>query len=332
MTAVARGARAEAPARPVREARQARSVTVCAPAKVNLFLHVGGRRPDGYHDLESLVAFTEAGDRIDVSAAEEGVLTLDVEGPFAHAVPGGDGNLVLKAARALDASVESRAPGARGRGAHIRLEKNLPVAAGIGGGSADAAATLRALNLLWQLNRGEAHLLALAAGLGSDVPACLLSRPLWMSGRGEVVRAAPALPPLKLILINPGVAVETAQVFAALGERADERTGLGGKPHPRGLDTPYDVEAYLFGTRNDLQAPAMARAPEIARILDLLELSPSCRLARMSGSGATCFGIFDWRNGALFAAEEIALAHPAWWVRVTRIAGPDIGAPHWSAA
>jgi 4-diphosphocytidyl-2-C-methyl-D-erythritol kinase len=295
--------------------RETRAVSVCAPAKINLFLHVGDKRNDGYHALESLVVFTEAGDRIETAPAD--TLSLEIAGTYAGAVPTGGDNLVLKAARALDAN----------RGARIRLEKNLPVAAGIGGGSADAAATLRALNLLWQLNRSESDLLAIAAMLGSDVPACVLSRPLWMSGRGEVVKPAPPLPAMKLILVNPGVPVATADVFAALGAR----TGLGGTPHPRGLDTPYDVEAYLFETTNDLQAPAITIVPEIARALDLLERAPSCRLARMSGSGATCFGLFDWRNGALFAAEQIALAHPTWWVRVTRVAAIDIGAPHWSA-
>ena len=206
--------------------------------------------------------------------------------------------------------------------------KNLPVASGIGGGSADAAATLRALNLLWQLNRSEADLLSLAATLGSDVPACVLSRPLWMSGRGEHrIRPASPLPSLKLILVNPGVPLRTADVFTTLSARS----GLGGAPPPRGLETSHDLEAYLFDTRNDLEAPATAHAAgDRARAATPSDAS-SCRLARMSGSGATCFGLFDWRNGALFAAEEIALGHPKWWVRVTRIAAIDIGAPHWSA-
>ena len=293
----------------------ARAVSVGAPAKINLFLHVGDKRADGYHALESLVVFTEAGDRIEAAPARE--LSLEIAGPFADAVPRGDDNLVLRAARALDPK----------RGARIHLEKNLPVAAGIGGGSADAAATLRALNLLWQLNRNEAQLLAVAAGLGSDVPACLMSRPLWMSGRGEVVRPAPALSQLKLILINPGVALGTADVFA----RLRERTGMGGAPPPQTLETPHDLEAYLFDTKNDLQAPAIELVPAIGGILGALDLASSCQLARMSGSGPTCFGLFDWPNGALFTAEETALAHPDWWVRVTRIAGPDIGAPHWAA-
>lgn len=292
---------------------------------MNLFLHVGDKRDDGYHALDSLVVFTEAGDRIECFAADE--LSLTVDGPFADAVPTGDDNLVLRAARALDGS--SRKDGAPGapRGARIHLEKNLPVAAGIGGGSADAAATLRALNLLWQLNRTEAHLLKVAAELGSDVPACLMARPLFMSGRGEVVRPAPPLPSLKLILINPRKPLETAQVFA----RLTNRTGLGHMPPAKGLETTSDLEALMFGTNNDLQTPAAALIPEIALIVRALEYAPSCRMARMSGSGPTCFGLFDWRNGALFAAEAIATKYPNWWVRVTRIAAPDIGAPHWMA-
>ena len=263
--------------------RGARAVTVCAPAKINLFLHVGDRRPDGYHALESLVVFTEAGDRIEASIADE--LTLEVTGPFAGAVSQGADNLVWTAARALDAK----------RGAYIALEKNLPVAAGVGGGSADAAATLRALNLLWQLNLTEAHLLTVAAELGSDVPACLLSRPLWMSGRGEVVRPAPALPPLKMILVNPGVPVCTKDVFDALGERS----GPWRRRTPERPGTPYDVEAYLFDTQNDLQAPAVALAPDIAQALDLFDLRPraglpACRvrarhaLACSTGATARC--------------------------------------------
>lgn len=306
-------------------AHSSRGVSVCAPAKINLFLHVGDRRDDGYHSLESLVVFTEAGDRIECFAAER--LSLTVEGPFADAVPKGDDNLILRAASALAEASGHGAAGAEGMGARIHLEKNLPVAAGIGGGSADAAATLRALNLLWQLNMNDARLLAIAATLGSDVPACLMARPLWMSGRGEVVCPVPALPSLKLILINPRLPLETPQVFARLGNR----TGLGAAPRAGSLATTSDLETFLFDTHNDLQAPAAALVPEIALIVRALQYSPSCRVARMSGSGPTCFGLFDWRNGALFAAEAIATKYPNWWVRVTRIASPDIGAPHWMA-
>jgi 4-diphosphocytidyl-2-C-methyl-D-erythritol kinase len=154
-----------------------------------------------------------------------------------------------------------------------------------------------------------------------------MARPLMMSGRGEVLRPAPALPSLKLILINPRKPLETARVFAAL----KERTGIGHVPRLGGLETTSDMEALLFDTHNDLEEPARAMVPEIALIVRALEYAPSCRLARMSGSGPTCFGLFDWRNGALFAAEAIATKYPNWWVRVTRIAAPDIGAPHWSA-
>jgi len=287
-------------------------VTVRAPAKLNLFLHIGEQHADGFHDLESLAAFTEEADLLEFAPSDE--LTLRAQGPFAGALPGVPDNLVMRAARALDGN----------RGAEMALCKNLPVAAGLGGGSADAAAALRGLNVLWKLDRTDAELLAIAASIGSDVPACLLSRPLWMAGRGEQVAALPELPPVALVLVNPGVAVPTSRVFAAL----NARSGTGRMAPPAaGMKTVWDLVSYIADTDNDLEAPAEAIYPVIGEVLAALEHEPGCIQAQMSGSGATCFGIFQdgpWAGGA---AGRIAADHPGWWVRATRLAAPGFGAP-----
>ncbi len=302
------------------DAAFSRGISICAPAKLNLFLHVGEKRPDLYHALESLVVFAEAGDRLEFSLSPE--LSLKIAGPFRAQCPRNENNLVLKAARLL--KEQSRTE----QGAVIALEKNLPVAAGLGGGSADAAAAVRALNVLWHLERPEAELMELASALGSDVPACLLSRPCWMEGRGDHVTRTPPLPQLAAVLVNPGVAVPTADVFAAL----NARTGVGRmRPPPASIQSLWDVVAYLDDSTNDLEAPASRLHPIIDEVLDALSQEPGCVVAQMSGSGATCFGLFDGRYLAVGGAERIAFEHPEWWVRATRIAAADIGAPHWMA-
>ena len=289
-----------------------RGVTVFAPAKLNLFLHVGERRQDGYHDLESLVVFAEAGDRLEFAPGDE--LVLKLSGPFASQVPRATDNLVFKAARALSSSV----------GATITLEKNLPVEAGLGGGSADAAATLRGLNLLWRLDRPENELVELAASIGSDVPACVLSRPCWMEGRGERVATTQPLPPLSLVLVNPGIMLPTATVFG----RLNARTGIGHmRPPLKPLASIWDLIAYLENAENDLEPPACRQQPIIDQVLEALNHEPGCVMAQMSGSGASCFAIFDGHQFALGASERIAQEHPNWWVRATHIAAPEIGAP-----
>jgi 4-diphosphocytidyl-2-C-methyl-D-erythritol kinase len=292
-------------------------ITVLAPAKINLFLHVGERRDDDYHSLESLVVFAETADRLEFAPAN--AISLSVEGPFGRALAREKDNLVLKAARLVQSELGQSQAGAR-----ITLQKNLPVASGIGGGSADAAATLRGLDRLWELGTPEAVLLDLAARIGSDVPACLLSRPCWMEGRGERVKKLPALPQFPLVLVNPGVPVPTGPVFANL----NARTGVGAiLPPEHPVANLWDLLAYLADAGNDLEAPAAHLAPVIDDVLAALDREPGCALAQMSGSGATCFGLFHQEQFALGAAERIAQDHPDWWVRVTRLAAPDIGTP-----
>jgi len=277
------------------------SVVEHAWAKVNLTLQVTGRRPEGYHALESLVVFADIGDVVRLDPAAE--LTLTVDGPFAAGLAGDGDNLVLRAARALaeHSGIEA--------GAAISLTKNLPVASGIGGGSADAAAALRGLMSLWGLALPVRELSALALALGADVPVCLRSDAVLMSGIGEVFQPVPALPPLWLLLVNPGVAVSTPAVFAA-------REGAFSKVAEPRLP-PIALAAFidwLAARPNDLEMPACRLQPVVASVLAALEVLPDCLLARMSGSGATCFGLFENEDDARAAAEAVALQHRDWWV------------------
>lgn len=273
-----------------------------APAKVNLWLELVGKRADGYHLLDSLVVFAGVGDCLWAEPA--GSLELAVEGPFAGDVPTDGSNLVLRAARALAEAL--------GRPAEARLilDKRLPVAAGIGGGSSDAAAALRALATLWAVEPDENLLLRLGAKLGADVPVCLFGGPALVGGVGEVLRPAPPLPEAWLVLANPGVALSTAEVFQA----------RGGDPFaaPRACGpAPRDAEALaelLSARRNDLEAPARRLCPEIDAVLAALAGMPGCLLGRMSGSGATCFGLYGSAAEAGAAAAAIAAEQPAWWV------------------
>jgi 4-diphosphocytidyl-2-C-methyl-D-erythritol kinase len=274
---------------------------VRAPAKINLFLHVGDKRADGFHALQSLVAFTAAGDEL--SFAADDTLTLAIDGPFGAGLSAGRDNLIIRAAKAL--------PGTAG--AKIALTKNLPVASGIGGGSADCAATLRGLNALWGLKLATPALQEIGAGLGSDVPVCITCRPQWMEGRGEIVTELPALPDLAMVLVNPGVGVPTGKVFGAL----KERRGVG-LPLPPPFAAASDLVAYLKDTANDLEAPARVIAPVIGDVLDFIA-AQGALLARMSGSGATCFGLFQNGTEAERAAAAIRAAHPRWWSVATRI-------------
>ncbi|RMF34588.1 MAG: 4-(cytidine 5'-diphospho)-2-C-methyl-D-erythritol kinase [Alphaproteobacteria bacterium] len=273
-----------------------------APAKINLSLHVTGRRADGYHLLDSLVVFADAADSITARPAPR--TSLSVTGPFAAGLGGAD-NLVLGAARALPGPAVPAA---------LTLEKNLPVASGIGGGSADAAATLRALERLSGREVARETMLATALTLGADVPACLESRPLRMRGIGERLDPLPALPDLALVMVNPGVAVETAAVFARLGGRFSHPPA---EPPAAGAGLDAWL-GWLAASGNDLQAPAIEAAPVIGAVLEALAAQPGVGLARMSGSGATCFGICRAMDEAEVAAAAIARAHPGWWVRAAR--------------
>ncbi len=269
-----------------------------APAKINLSLHVTGRRADGYHLLDSLVVFAGAQDVVRAAPAAD--LTLSVSGPFAGALTGDADNLVLRAARALAAAAGTAA------GAALHLEKNLPVASGIGGGSADAAATLRVLARLWGMHLPAGRMRAIAADLGADVPVCLNPRARVMSGIGEVLSSAPALPQCGILLANPGEALATPAVFRS-------RTGPFSAPPawPRGWTDAAALAASLAKAANDLQAPAISLCPAIGTLLALLEAQPEALLARMSGSGATCFALFATPGAAAKAAA--ALAAPGRW-------------------
>ncbi|MDJ0942614.1 MAG: 4-(cytidine 5'-diphospho)-2-C-methyl-D-erythritol kinase [Kiloniellales bacterium] len=280
-----------------------------ARAKVNLYLHVTGKRLDGYHELDSLMVFPDLGDELSLGRAAE--LSLEVEGPFAAALGAeGPDNLVLRAARALGTLVGG------GRGARLRLTKNLPVAAGIGGGSADAAATLRGLIRLWNQEVSEAKLRALALELGADVPPCLESRPVFARGIGEDLTPAPPLPPFWVVLVNPGVPLSTAKVFNTRRGAFSEAAAVWGDP-PRDLDDVLDV---LYWSCNDLERPAIALAPKVGDVLAALQSLETCRLARLSGSGATCFGIFAEADQAAEAAAALSSAHADWWVAAAPVA------------
>jgi 4-diphosphocytidyl-2-C-methyl-D-erythritol kinase len=263
-----------------------------AYAKINLALHVRGRDPDGYHRIETLFAFCEDGDRLSVARGEG--LTLSVAGPFGHELSAGEDNLAMRAARALaeQSGVSS--------GAAITLEKNLPVSAGLGGGSADAGAVLRLLCRFWGIAPSQTELHALAAALGADVPACLASRTARGEGRGDVLTPwqDETLAGAAVLLVNPGAPLSTAAVFRAWD--GEDRGPLAG----------------LEGARNDLEAAAIGLVPEIAAVLDALS---DAALARMSGSGATCFGLYESVATRDAAAARIGAAHPGWWQLATRL-------------
>jgi 4-diphosphocytidyl-2-C-methyl-D-erythritol kinase len=271
-----------------------------APAKVNLDLRITGRREDGYHEIDSVVAFTAWADEL--TFAPDRRLTFELGGPFAPALAGETDNLVLRATRRL-AERAGCPPHVR-----IRLDKRIPVAAGLGGGSADAAATLRGLCRLWRLGLEVADLLPLALELGADVPVCLRSGPARMRGIGERIEPI-GLPVLDLVLANPNRAVSTAQVFAGLGRTLPAADPDGAVPRDRA-----DLLAWLGARGNDLEAPARRLAPVIDEVLALLRAQPGCRLARMSGSGATCFGVFDDPQAAARAVRAIGRERPSWWV------------------
>lgn len=281
----------------------AQTLVETAYAKVNVALHVRARRDDGYHALESLFVFAEDGDRLGGQATDDGAIDLLIDGPFGASLDAGPSNLVIRAARGLQAYLGEQ------RGAAIRLTKNLPVASGIGGGSADAAATLRLLARLWDVRIEAEELAGLALGLGSDVPACVASVTQLVKGRGEHLarHEVEGLEGLSMLLVNPGVGVSTGSVFAGW-DRQD-----------RGALDAGSLEMLINQGRNDLESPAIATAPVIAQVLAALQGADGLLLGRMSGSGATCFALFMDEAAMAQAARAIRAAHSAWWVMETRI-------------
>jgi len=288
-------------------------VTRTAPAKLNMFLHVVGQRADGYHELESLFAFTRRGDKITVRSGED--VSLEIEGPFAdalNAVGAKDENLVLKAACALQVRSGTQ------HGVHIKLVKNLPIASGIGGGSADAAATLLALNEFWNLSLSMAKLEEVALTLGADVPACLYSSPLQVTGIGEVIEKTMLPAAFGVLLVNPGHAVSTPEVFQAFHEnqafhkkKTDYSLRLP-QWNPSGV---VDFMRWLEQkTSNDLEVPAKALCGIISDVLQALLALDDVQMVRMSGSGATCFALFETAGAAQDAEKLLMQKYPDWWI------------------
>ncbi len=264
-----------------------------ARAKINLCLHVVGQRGDGYHLLDSIVGFAEFGDVLTFDLADTTTLTID--GPFADGLSGSDDNLIVQAARCFSGR----------QGATIHLEKNLPVSSGIGGGSADAAAALQGLSALWNEPMPDA---ATQLKLGADVPVCVQGGMVRMRGIGEVISPLSGINPLSLVLVNPNVSVSTPTIFKALSS----------KENPPIVDQSNDPWSWISDQRNDLQAAAIVVEPVIATALDQIARTGPM-LARMSGSGATCFGVYQTDQAAAAAALEISKAYPEWWVQTTRL-------------
>ncbi len=283
------------------------AISEAAPAKINLALHVVGQRPDGYHLMETLVAFTALGDRITATPAESDAFTLSGLFGVRLMSESASDNLVIRARDALRASLA--ADGRPAPPVSLHLEKNLPIASGIGGGSADAAACIRTLLRLWNVGHTPDGLDALLLTLGADVPMCFASRPLLAEGIGEDITPLTALPVLPMVLVNPLLPVSTPEIFRRLTVKTNP-------PLPRPLPFGTDWLSYLAAARNDLEGPARALVPDIGEALGLLA-DAGARLARMSGSGATVFGVFDDAEGAQRACATLRAEKPGWFVEAT---------------
>lgn len=284
-----------------------------APAKINLALHVVGQRPDRYHELESLVVFADVADELEMRPAS--VDQLLVEGPFASGLGSGETNIVSRAIAAF----RDRWPGAVEGSLGIVLRKNLPVAAGLGGGSADAAAALRLMARQARPAIATGDLMSLAATLGADVPMCLLSRPAVVTGIGERVNPLAEFPACHVVLVNPLVPVVTAEIFRRLENH--QNPVLPRLPDP--LTRPAQLGLFLEGTRNDLEPVATAMVPEIGTLIARMSALAGCMLARMSGSGATVFGLFGSSALAHQAAHDLRSLHPGYWVAAAPLLGSD---------
>ena len=280
-----------------------------APAKINLTLHIVGRRDDGYHELESLVVFTRSGDTLSLDPGPD--LGLTIEGPTAQAAGALDDNLVIRATRALARRVEGLEAGA------FHLVKRLPVAAGIGGGSSDAAAALRLLARLNDLAIEDPRIVAAAGETGADIPVCLALTARMMSGVGERLGPVLALPPLPALVVNPGIPLETRTVFKRMALPVGWTNQASAHPLLRDGEEADAVFTLLRRGRNDMEDAACVLAPVVSDVLAVLGAAPGCKLARMSGSGATCFGLFTTCRAAGRAKKAIQAAHPGWWIKTT---------------
>jgi 4-diphosphocytidyl-2-C-methyl-D-erythritol kinase len=281
-----------------------------APAKVNLFLHVGPVEADGYHPLASLVAFADVGDRVSVAPADR--LSLTVSGPFGGALAGEDDNLILRALRALGVAAGIGEPRLA-----VSLDKQLPIAAGLGGGSSDAGAALKLARDTLHLPFDDAALAEVAGTVGADGPMCLHARAGWAGGHGDRLNFEPRLPPLPCLLVNPGLPSSTAAVYRAYDRGPPAEADMPPPP----LDwSPGAVVGWLETSRNDLEGPAIALQPAIAQTLAAVRNLPGVRLTRMSGSGATVFALFDTREAATGAETTLRARQPDWWVRTTVLA------------
>lgn len=284
-------------------------LTLHAPAKLNLYLHITGKRPDGYHLMESLVVFTELADELRIEAAD--ALSLSVDGEFANASGNHSDNLVIKAALALQAYAGVK------HGAKLHLTKRIPVGAGLGGGSADAAAALRGLNQLWQLQLNMIELQAIATTIGADVPMCIVGESAIARGIGDQLELLPyALPVFHALLVHPHVPLLTKDVYAAYAHSTPVNA------HPW-QPAPYDAASFiasLLGTRNHLQPAAIAVNPLVAEVLLALDtLAPAADLVRLTGSGACCFALYRYPEEAESAKRQLMRDYPDWFVALTAI-------------
>jgi 4-diphosphocytidyl-2-C-methyl-D-erythritol kinase len=275
-----------------------------ASAKINLALHVTGQRPDGYHLLDSIAVFAELGDTIEVLSADH--LSLSLAGRFSAHAPGDERDLAWRAALAFFSQTGIRPQGA------IRVKKRIPAGAGLGGGSSDAAAVIRALDTLFATGLPEAELRAIGLPLGADVPMCVAGSALRARGIGEDIRLLDEWPSLPLVLVWPGLGISTASVFSTL-----ERRDNPALPEPPAIDTPHEAAEFLLACRNDLEVPALALLPVIGEVLQALRSTEGCLLARMSGSGSACFAVYASDSEAIDAAATLARTRPAWWSVVT---------------
>jgi 4-diphosphocytidyl-2-C-methyl-D-erythritol kinase len=285
------------------------SLRITAPAKLNLSLHITGKRPDGYHTLESLVAFTEFGDTLEIMPAD--TLTLAVTGPFADALHISDEqNLVMKAASMLRLRTGCTA------GARLVLHKQIPVSAGLGGGSSDAAAALRGLYRFWRIDNDhdEGVLHHIARKIGSDVPACLVRQTAWVRGAGEEVSPLTSFPEASIVLVKPAEELLTADIYRSFSGNFTPRGTM-----PNALPDVNSLVQAIQPKRNDLQSPAMTLLPIINDVLSAIGATRGCLLARMSGSGPTCFGIYATPHDAQHAAQGLNHTYSSWWCTATRL-------------